>query len=284
MRFSFKQNLLTIVYTRSMIDQEQLCNRLGQAGVLAGIAWAYRSAARRLMEDFSESAGYNATCAGVGLRALLEDRLDRVFSCGKYVVDPEQSDDSGLDLLYAELSSDEVATLPRIAAGVVSRSNLNGSAGWRFEGVRWLLASARSGGVNSIEWKSKSLTKQLVARQFGNSQDNPSLFDEFAGNEIGEDLLFWSGEPFDMDTLIVGYSLDFVARGQELILGHSRWNPDGTSAWYWTVDLFAGQSPDEVRGNDFQHASVQPDEVPDAPVKLRRPAASQDHNTAGGRR
>lgn len=282
MWFSFKQDLLTMVYARSMIDQEQLCNRLGQAGVLAGIAWAYRSAARRLMEDFSESAGYNATCAGVGLRALLEDRLDRVFSCGKYVVDPEQSDDSGLDLLYAELSSDEVATLPKIAAGVVSRSNLNGSAGWRLEGVRWLLASARSGGVNSIEWKSKSPTKKLVARQFGNSPDNPSLFDDFAENEIGEDLLFWSGEPFDMDTLIVGYSLDLVTYGRELVLGQSRWNPDGTSAWYWTMDLLAGRAPGGARGDAVEHAFVQPDEVPDAPVKLRRPAASQVNNTVGG--
>lgn len=284
MWFSFTRGLLRMMYARSMIDQEQLCNQLGEAGVLAGITWAYRSAASRLVEDFSESAGYNATCAGVGLLALFEDRLDRVFSCGKYVVDPDQSDDSGLDLLYAELTFDEVATLPKIAAGIVSRSDLNGSSGWRFEGVRWLLASARSGGINSIEWTAKSPTKQLVARHFGKSEESPSLFDDHAGNANGDELFVWNGDAFDIDTFVVGYSLDLVTYGRELVLGQSRWNPDGTSAWYWAMDLLAEQAPGGARGDASEHAFVQPDEVPDAPVKLRRPAASQDSNTVGGHR
>ena len=284
MRFSFARVLLWMMYARSMIDQEQLCNELREAGVLAGIAWAYRSAASRLVEDFSESAGYNATCAGVGLLALFEDRLDRVFSCGKYVVDPDQSDDSGLDLLYVELTSDEVATLPKVAADVVSRSDLSGSSGWRFEDVRWLLASARSGGVNSIEWTAKSPTRQLVARQLGKSEESPSLFDDYAGNAGSDELFVWDGDAFDVDTVIVGYSLDLVTYGQELVLGQSRWNPLGTSSWYWTTDLLAGQTPGGARGDAFEPTFVQPDEVPDAPVKLRRPAASQVNNTAGGRR
>ncbi len=271
-----------MVYARAMMSQEQLCNQLGETGVLAGIAWAYRSAASRLVEDFSESAGYNATCAGVGLLALFADRLDRVFSCGKYAVDPDQTEDSGLDLLYAELTSDEVATLPKIAAGIVSRSDLNGSAGWRFGGVRWLLASARSGGIDAIEWTGKSPTKQLVARQFGKSEKSPSLFDDYARNVDSDELFVWNGDPFDVDTFVVGYSLDLVTYGRELVLGQSRWNPDGTSAWYWTMDLLAGQAPGGARGDAAEHAFVQPDEVPDAPVKLRRPAASQVNNTVGG--
>ncbi|WRS29212.1 hypothetical protein U6G28_06640 [Actinomycetaceae bacterium MB13-C1-2] len=266
-----------------MIDQEHFCDRV-DTSVLAGIAWAYRSASSRLAEDFSEPAGYNATCAGVLLRALFEDRLDRVFSCGKYAVDLGQSGDSGLDFLFAELTPGEISTFPQISPGVVSRFNLNGSAGWRVEDVRWLLASARPGEVNTIEWARKSETKQLVARQLGKSKDNPSLFDSFGDDSVHEGLFVANGLPIDFDTLVVGYSLDLITLKQELVVGQSQWNPDGASAWYWTVDLLEDQTPGEAHGEFFAPSLVQPDEVPDAPVKLRRPAESEDDKKAGGLR
>jgi hypothetical protein len=51
------------------------------------------------------------------------------------------NDDADLDLLYDQLSKRDIDTMPRLVAGLVRRSNLNGSPGWAHGATRFLLAS-----------------------------------------------------------------------------------------------------------------------------------------------
>lgn len=138
--------------------------------------------------------------------------------------------------------------------------------------------------MNAIEWARKSATKQLVARQLGKSKDNPSLFDSLDNDSIDGNLAVLNGLSIDFDTLVVGYSLDLITLKQELVIGQSHWNPGGASAWYWTVDLVEDQTPGEICGEFFAPSVVQTEEVPDAPVKLRRPVESEGNKKTGGLR
>lgn len=67
-----------------MSGRDDLVSTLDRAGVLVGIRWAYLSAAGRVLEDYSEAAGHDATWVGVTRFTLFRDRLDRVFSCRRY--------------------------------------------------------------------------------------------------------------------------------------------------------------------------------------------------------
>src|SRR4051794_8024882 len=103
-----------------MVDQEALTTALGDAGVLGGIRWAYLSAARQCFEDFSEPAGHDAAWLGYTRYVLFRDRLDRLFSCGRYVLRPEAEDDTaGLDLVNAALSAEDIRAMPHLPNDLV---------------------------------------------------------------------------------------------------------------------------------------------------------------------
>src|SRR6516165_5298979 len=112
-----------------MDEQHDVIAELGDAGVLAGVRWAYESATRRSLESYSELDGHDAAWLGNTRYTLFRDRLDRVFSCERYAV-PDDEDEADPDVLHAELTGEDVASMPRIEPGRVIRADLYGSPGW----------------------------------------------------------------------------------------------------------------------------------------------------------
>src|SRR5215469_12782368 len=111
-----------------MSEQEQVIAELLAPGVLAGIRWAHASAARRSLESYSEADGHDAAWLGNTRFTLFRDRLDRVFGCERYALGP--GDELDLDVLYAELSEEDIEAMPKLAPGLVRRRGLRGSPGW----------------------------------------------------------------------------------------------------------------------------------------------------------
>jgi hypothetical protein len=280
-------------------EQRDVIAKLSRAVVLSGVRWAYLSAVGRSLETYSEADGHDAPWLGNTRFTLLRDRLDRVFACGRYAVHPGD-DESGLFQLFDALSATDRQTMPRVPAGLVRRCDLNGSPGWAVGDLRFLLASGEYGKLDSLPWPQKSATKQRVARQPSPAPPQPSLFDAFAPGEVGG-LAGLAGAAAELDlvTYVVAHSLDPVSKQFELIVGRPRLNAGGGQAWYWCHDLLgAPPSADARRGADAPAASG-PDPVPDAEIRLRRPAdrhgsqygaqhgaqhgAQRDERAAGGR-
>ncbi|MDI9960425.1 hypothetical protein ACQ7DA_13305 [Zafaria sp. J156] len=265
-----------------MSERDDLVGALDRAGVLAGIRWAFLSAADRVLEDYSEAAGHDATWVGVTRFTLFRDRLDRVFSCRRYAVAEGTDGQTSLDLLHAELTERDITTLPALDPELVGRADLSGSPGWSHEGTRWLLASSAFGKLDEVPWPQKSTTKQRVAQQPTDEPDPPTLFDHFTSDEQAGLATLMAGSKLDLHTLVVGHSLDAERGGRELVIGQPRLNSGGGSAWYWKHDLLQTPPADGGRLRPSAPMPVSPDTTPDAPVKLRRPAAEQpNHGQVG---
>lgn len=262
-----------------MSEHEDALGDLTPTRVLEGVRWAARTSAARVMDDFDADTGYDQGWIGYSFHKLLKDRLDRVFACGKFAVaSPEQADE-GLDVLGAGLSQADVETMPDVAPGVVLQDDLNGSPGWRSGEWRWLLASCRYGEVDRIPWQQKSPTKQRVAAQPAPGQltfdaeqmGMPGLADVLA------DLSNLRLVP--TTTLILGHALDPDTGNVQLPFGRPRLHADDEDCWYWRQDLLQGQDPGGGAGRagapDAPNGPA-PSDVPDAPVRLRRPGKSAD--------
>lgn len=265
-----------------MSERYDLIGSLGDAGVLAGIRWAFQSTTDRVLDDYSEAAGHDATWVGVTRFTLFRDRLDRVFSCRRYAVPADADGELSLDILHAELSQRDIDTLPKLDPDLVARANLNGSPGWAHEGVRWLLASSAYGELDELPWPQKSNTKQRVAQQQADAPTEPTLFDHLAPEELTGLAMLMDDPKLDLRTLVVGHSLDAEQDGRELVIGQPRLNSGGGSAWHWKHDLLPIPPSDGGRLRPNAPTPVSPDITPDAPVKLRRPAAEQPTREQAG--
>jgi hypothetical protein len=269
-----------------MGEQQSVIAELRASGVLAAIRWAYESAVRRALETYCEADGHDHAWLGHTRFTLFRDRLDRVFSCARYVVGVDDGS-LDLDILYAELSEHDLATMPRLAPGIVCRDDLYGSAGWTFRGRRFLLAAGEFGKLDTLPWADRSTTKQLVATQ--SSPDphvrQPSLFEDLPPDlAAGLDAALRAAQPqLDLVTYIVAHSLAPATGDIELVFGRPLLNVRGGDSWHWrenllTVPLVAAApgpaeattetAPDSARedgGRDARNAR----DVPDAPVRLR---------------
>jgi hypothetical protein len=265
-------------------EQQDVIADLEAAGVLAGVRWAYVSATTRTLDLYSEADGHDLALLGNLRFTTFRDRLDRVFACERYVVQPDSDAAANLDLLYAELSEQDVATMPCLTPDLVRRYDLNGSPGWACQGSRFLLASGAFGKLDRLPWPQKSPTKQRVARQRDPEPSQPSLFDGLADEEIGGlEVVLAGGHELDLVTLVVAHSLDPVSQQIELVLGRARLNSGGGQAWHWYQDLLS--IPPAVGGRrDGAPPTAGPNSVPDAPVRLRRKAGRQSGNRASGER
>ncbi|MDP9396643.1 MAG: hypothetical protein M3P96_01860 [Actinomycetota bacterium] len=256
-----------------MSERDQVQDDLGGAGVLNGLRWARGSAYSRTLSDYDPDTGYDQACLGTLAYKLMVDRLDRVFSCGKYGVDSPGEVGVGLDVVGAGLLPGELAAMPTFVPGTVERDDLNGSPGWRCGDWRWLLASCPFGTWRNIPWFKKSATKQRVARQAAPGQltltpdvlDLPEVVDALAD-------LAAPGEPRPTTTLILVHAAEVETGAAQLLLGRPRMDDRGAEAWWWTLDLLsdlpgaAGRQPSAPTGPDGPGAN----DVPDAPVRLRR--------------
>jgi hypothetical protein len=258
-----------------MSEQQDALEDLDAAGALAGIVWANASAYRRTMQDYDPDTGHDQAVVGTLAHTLMCDRLDRVFSTGKFAIESAEAPTAGLDLVAGGLAPGEFRQMPVIAPGVVVRSDVNGSPGWRCGDWRWLLASFTYGESDRIPWPRKSWTKQRVAAQL--TPDQPMLPLE---GEAQDDLeaivqaLSIETEDSTVTTLVVAHSVERELGIRELFLGRSRLNRGGGAAWYWKHDLLAASHGKPGTGPLPASPGPQPGapSVPDAVVRLRRPA------------
>jgi hypothetical protein len=263
-------------------EQQDVIAELDDAGVLAGVRWAYLSATTRSLETYSEADGHDAAWLGNTRYTLFRDRLDRVFACERYAV-RSGNDDADLDLLYDQLSKRDIDTMPRLDAGLVRRANLNGSPGWVHGERRFLLASSVFGKIDQLPWPQKSPTKQRVARQRNPEPPQPSLFEDLALEEIGGlEALATAGQDLDLKTYVVAHSLDPLSQQIELVFGRPRLNSGGGQAWHWRQNLLGAPPLGGGRRTDSPPLPTGPNTVPDAPVRLRRPAEERRDDHASG--
>jgi hypothetical protein len=261
-------------------EQQDVIEEL-DAGVLAGVRWAYMAATSRTLEIFSEPDGHDAALLGNLRFTLFRDRLDRVFACDRYELQPSSAVTDQLDLLYAELSQNDIQTMPQIAPDLVRRANLTGSPGWAIGERRFLLAACAFGKLDSLPWPRKSPTKQRVARQRQPNPVQPSLFDAVADEETaGLEELFTAANRLDLDTFVVAHALDSLSGVMELVFGRARLNDGGGEAWHWYQDLLTAPP---AEGGHGRHGAplLPPDSAPDAPVRLRPRTSEERPGSAG---
>jgi len=263
-----------------MDEQHDVIAELGDAGVLAGVRWAYESATRRALESYSEADGHDAAWLGHTRFTLFRDRLDRVFACDRYAA--SAADGLDLDVLYAELSDQDLLTMPRLLPGLVRRCDLRGSAGWGYRGWRFLLASGEFGGLDTLSWLHRSMTKQLVALQRSPDIRQPSLFETLLAEDGAAEgfggidtVLLAADSELDLVTYVVAHSLDAFSGEIELVLGRPRLNLGGGPAWHWYQDLLTVPLPGAGRRTGPGQVPADPAGVPDAPVRLRRLAGGR---------
>lgn len=264
-----------------MSEQQEVITELGDAGVLAGVRWACLSATTRSLETYSEADGHDAAWLGNTRFTYFRNRLDRVFACERYAV-PSGDDDADLDMLYAELSERDRTTMPRLAPGLVRRSNLNGSPGWAYGQRRFLLASSVFGKLDQVPWPQKSPTKQRVARQRNPEPPQPSLFEGFADEEIAGLETALAANSSDMVTFVVAHSLDPLSQQVELAFGRPRLNTGGGQAWYWRQNLLSTPPADGGRRQSDTPVPTGPKTVPDATVRLRDQADERRDDRVNG--
>jgi hypothetical protein len=244
-----------------MGERDDAVEELTGSGVLDAVRWAARSAYRRAFEDHDEDAGYTQGSYGFGATTLLQDRLDRVFSTGRYALG-DLDEDAGTDVVALGLDREEVATMPRPPAGTVRRSDLNGSPGWRAGRWRLLLVKTDFGHIDALHWASKSQTRQEVA-----SRPDP---DQLA--------LFPEDDQVDAITLMIAHSGDRLSGSRELHLARPRFNRGGGKPWHWRVEL-DGPAPVAVPADAAPAAPAAAGDVADARVRLRGGTADR---AAGG--
>jgi hypothetical protein len=264
-------------------EQQDVIGDFEVAGALAAIRWAYRATTSRTLDIFSEADGHDAALLGNLRFTLFRDRLDRVFACDRYELQPGRVATDQPDLLYAELSPDDIRTMPQLAPDLVRRADLNGSPGWAIGQRRFLLAACAFGKLDSLPWPRRSPTKQRVAQQ---PQPNPaqaSLFDDATNGEIaGLEELLAAAYRLDLDTFVVAHSLDSLNQDTELVLGRARLNHGGGEAWHWYQDLLTAPPSDGGQRRGDSPLPTGPDPVPDAPVRLRRQQGEQPGDRASG--
>lgn len=266
-----------------MTEQQDVIEDLEAAGVLVGVRWAYRAASTRTLEIFSEDDGHDAALLGSLRFTLLRDRLDRVFACGRYELQPGSAAADHLDVVHAQLSADDRRTMPQLAPALVRRANLNGSPGWATGQRRFLLAACAYGKLDSLPWLRRSPTKRRVAQQRQPDPAQGSLFEGAADEEVaGLEELLAAAYRLDLETFVVAHTLDSLTQDMELVFGRPRLNSGGGQAWHWYQDLLPTPPADDGRWHGDQPQPTGPDSVPDAPVHLRRKQREQPGGRMSG--
>jgi hypothetical protein len=262
-------------------EQQDVISDLSQAGVLDGLRWSYQAAVARTLDLYSEADGHDSTLLGNLRFTYFRDRLDRVFSCGRYEVGTDGVPVDPTEV-YAELTQDQISTMPHLAPKLVVRADLNGSPGWALGEYRFLLSSSEYGQITTLPWARKSSTKQRVAKQLQMPPGQDSLFAGLADGEMaGLEAPVAAAFELDMQTYVVAHSLDVVTHDAELVIGRTRHNGAGGSAWHWVEDLLRSPGGGGGRWPVAPPSPSDPDAEPDAPVRLRWSEPKQADTPSG---
>ncbi len=263
------------VYSDSVMNRDDVLEALHGANAVAGLSWAFGAACEQILEDFTRGSGYGAVTAGVGRYEVLANRLDRVFSCGDYAVDAGM-ESTGLDFLFEGLSERARTTMPLIPAGVVTRSNLNGSNGWSVGGFRFITHAFEVGERAKLDWTRATPTVRAVSRQIPGAFVPSTLLDLILPADEREELAAQDALPvIGMPTYVLGHALNLATFERELIIGHSRYNDDLGNPWHWAEPLSGGVDGDPIARPKPGSVPPRVDE-PDVAVRLRPAAASEN--------
>jgi len=257
-----------------MSEQDDALSDLQATRIVDGLRWAHRTTYRRVMADYDPDTGHDQALIGTHAYIVLQDRIDRVFSCRRFSVSTDDPDpNAGRDLLLAGILQSEFEEMPVLPPGTVVRSDLNGSPGWQHKEWRWLLAGGHYRSSDNISWPEKSVTKQQVAKQ--HSADDLALFsvDEAVGHVTEAcDAPSPTASDTVVNTLILAHSVDRDTGDTELFLGRPRYNEGGGYAWYWKTSLLS-LPPGSAGGGGVPDPQQPPgpdaNDVSDAPVRLR---------------
>jgi len=258
-----------------MSEQDDVISDLRSNGVLAGIAWAWSSTRRQTLQSYDPDTGHDQGWLGYNAFKVLVDRLNRVFSLERFMVPADTDPALGTDLLAQGLGPGEFDRMPQLPPGTVVRDDLNYSPGWRSGGWRILLQSFGGLDVDEIPWPQKSRTKQRVANQPAPDQLTlpPEVLQLPMAMDVLADLSTLPTADMTIVTLVGAYSIDAVTGDSALYLGHPRLNSRGGDAWHWRALVQDGTDAGPGRGMPTSKPSGTPSSpVPDAPVRLRRPA------------
>jgi len=253
-----------------MSEQDDALEDLQANGVLAALAWACGSARHQTLQSFDPETGHSQAWIGYNMFTILEDRLNRVFSLGRFVIDTDTDPALGVDLLAQGLATGEFDRMPHLPPGLVIRDDLNKSPGWLSQGWRILLQSYGGMDIDEIKWAQRSQTKRRVAGQ--PRPDEPMLdLPEF---QMAADVLadLSKREPSDTPivTLVLAYAIDAVTGVSAFYLGHPRLNYGGGEPWHWRVPIDDSGISGTGRGLRPGSSADQPSSpVEDAEVRLR---------------
>jgi hypothetical protein len=272
-KLSFGRHILAPGRLYGMTYQDDALRRLDESGVLDAIRWAAHSAGARTLADFSEAAGHDAAWLGTTRHVLFKDRLDRVLSLGKYYV-PKGSDwAAGMDVVLAELTPGDIASMPVVPPGTVTRANIHGSPGWSTSEDHFLIQSFQPGKVDQIRWERKSETKQEVARQ--RSPDALTLFELPAQTLQVQTIDVAPNAP----VLVVAHALNPTDGRSELYLGLPSSDHLQGRPWHWRCALHYRHPPGPGAQLPLPRHPTGPNDVADAPVRLRNQEPERGERT-----
>jgi hypothetical protein len=251
-------------------EQEDAVETLGANGVLAALAWACDSARHQTLQSYDPETGHDQAWIGTNMFTVLQDRLNRVCSLGRFVLRSDADPTDGADLLAGGLAPGEFERMPHLSPGLVIRDDLNGSPGWLNQGWRILLQSYGGMDIDEIKWARRSRTKRRVASQ--PCPDAPMLdLPEFKmAADVLADLSKREQSDNPIVTLVLAYAIDAVTGLSAFYLGHPRLNFGGGDPWYWRVsieDCGQGGTGRGLRPGSPTDQSSSP--VEDAAVRLR---------------
>lgn len=205
-----------------MNEREQVVTALGRAGIIDAVAWAWSSAVLRTAQDYDHDTGHDQVWLGLTAHKLFCDRLDRVFHCRKYAVEPGGAA-VGLDVLGLGLASGELDAMPALAPGAVVRADVTGSPGWRHDRWHWLISSFPFGGVRKVSWSAKTPAKQRHARSTAAEENTLFSVSELDIREAG------------VTPLVIAHAVNSDVTESEFHLGRPRL--DAGSPWAWLTRL-----------------------------------------------
>ena len=266
-----------------MTEENDLFAALQTSGVIDLLDWASTTAFARVAQDYDEEAGHDQAVVGFLAYKYLLDLLDRATSSGKYALPVGASAGHGRDIIRLGISAEAFDSMPRLDPDLIKRSNFNGSPGWAFGDVRWLLQSYHFGEIDKLIWGQKSDSKLQVANQPYVTADT-ALFD-FAdlGMDTPETVAL---DEFVGSTLILAHAFNRETGAFEVYIGRSR-APEhwGDGPWHWRRLIITGGTGRPVEGRHAE-GSVLPGtppsaDVQDADVKLR-PLEDEGTNSAEG--
>ncbi|MGC5013135.1 hypothetical protein ACLQ2R_20450 [Streptosporangium sp. DT93] len=223
-----------------MTEKDDALGDLGDAAVLKALCWAWDSAAKQALDSYEPTTGHDQGWVGYTAWKFFTDRLDRVFSCERFFVHPDDPFESGGDLVAEGLLSGEYKAMPRLTPGLVVRDDLHGSPGWRYKEWRFLLQSFGGKDVDSIPWPQARPTKRAVAAQPYPDEMVLPGFEQLMAIDVLADVFNASTNDFTVVTLVAAWAIDAHTKVSALHLGRPRYNRKGSEAWHWRVELRNG--------------------------------------------